>query len=145
MPTQPKSIPRQTLQTFIASIIRTVKAIPVMEITDNLRVRRSITDLLVDHDSQKPEELDKLIRAWAGIQALPPDDGNSFFKIAGYHGEPFRGAGWGNADWWGKYCNHGNVLFPTWHRAYLLRIEDALRSIRGCEDMLRGHTGTKLV
>jgi tyrosinase len=27
------------------------------------------------------------------------------------------------------------VLFPTWHRVYLLRLEDALRSIRGCEDV----------
>ena len=55
--------------------------------------------------------------------------------IGGYHGEPFRGAGWGNASYWGGYCNHGNVLFPTWHRAYLLRLEDALRSIPGCEDV----------
>ena len=37
--------------------------------------------------------------------------------------------------YWGGYCNHGNVLFPTWHRAYLLRLEDALRSILGCADV----------
>ncbi|KAL7620341.1 hypothetical protein AAE478_009335 [Parahypoxylon ruwenzoriense] len=36
---------------------------------------------------------------------------------------------------WGGYCNHGNVLFPTWHRAYLMRVENALRSIPGCEDV----------
>ncbi len=52
--------------------------------------------------------------------------------IGGYHGEPFRGAGWGNPSCWGVYCNHGNVLFPTWHRMYLVRLEDALRSIPGC-------------
>ncbi|KAK5997592.1 Tyrosinase [Cladobotryum mycophilum] len=35
----------------------------------------------------------------------------------------------------GGYCNHGNVLFPTWHRAYLLRLENALRSVEGCENV----------
>lgn len=73
-------------------------------------------------------ELDKLILAWSKIQALPPTDPNSFEQIAGYHGEPFRGAGWGNPQWWGGYCNHGNVLFPTWHRAYVRRLEEALQS-----------------
>ncbi|KAH7018428.1 uncharacterized protein B0I36DRAFT_395204 [Microdochium trichocladiopsis] len=76
----------------------------------------------------KPE-LDNLVKAFAGIQALPPNDPNSFFMIAGYHGEPFRGAGYGSPQWWGGYCNHGNVLFPTWHRAYLFRLEQAMQSI----------------
>ncbi|KAH7193969.1 putative tyrosinase [Fusarium flagelliforme] len=75
------------------------------------------------------EEKDNLVRAFAGIQKLDPTDPNSFFMIAGYHGEPFRGAGWGNPQWWGGYCNHGNVLFPTWHRAYLHRLEKALQTI----------------
>ncbi|GKT49086.1 tyrosinase [Colletotrichum spaethianum] len=73
-------------------------------------------------------ELDNLVRAFAAIQKLPAEDPNSFFVIAGYHGEPFRGAGYANPAWWGGYCNHGNVLFPTWHRAYLLRLERALQS-----------------
>ncbi|KAK1986205.1 hypothetical protein LZ30DRAFT_778531 [Colletotrichum cereale] len=73
-------------------------------------------------------ELDNLVRAFAAIQKLPAEDPNSFFVIAGYHGEPFRGAGFANSAWWGGYCNHGNVLFPTWHRAYLLRLERALQS-----------------
>ncbi|GKT90672.1 LOW QUALITY PROTEIN: tyrosinase [Colletotrichum tofieldiae] len=73
-------------------------------------------------------ELDNLVRAFAAIQKLPAEDPNSFFVIAGYHGEPFRGAGYANPAWWGGYCNHGNILFPTWHRAYLLRLERALQS-----------------
>ncbi|KDN61568.1 hypothetical protein CSUB01_04162 [Colletotrichum sublineola] len=73
-------------------------------------------------------ELDNLVRAFAAIQKLPAEDPDSFFAIAGYHGEPFRGAGFANPSWWGGYCNHGNVLFPTWHRAYLLRLERALQS-----------------
>lgn len=85
------------------------------------------------------EELDLLIKAWIGIQTNPPEQDNpnpnSFFTIAGFHGEPFRGAGYGNPSWWGGYCNHGNVLFPTWHRAYLLCLEKALRRVPGCENV----------
>lgn len=99
-------------------------------------VRRSIRDLEDDYNSGRNKKpLEDLIRAWHGIQKLPPSDRNSFFSIAGYHGEPFRGAGWGNASWWGGYCNHGNILFPTWHRGYLLRLEEALRTIPGCSDV----------
>jgi tyrosinase len=94
-----------------------------------LRKRRDIQELIDDKDRT---DLDNLIRAFIGIQKLPPNEPYSFEKIAGYHGAPFRGAGWGNAQWWGGYCNHGNVLFPTWHRAYLLRLEEALQSVEGC-------------
>ena len=76
------------------------------------------------------------MRAWKGIKELSPDDPNSFFMLGGYHGEPFRGAGWGSSAYWGGYCNHGNVLFPTWHRVYLLRLEEALRSIPDCADVM---------
>ncbi|KAF4589711.1 Tyrosinase [Ophiocordyceps camponoti-floridani] len=73
------------------------------------------------------QEKDNLVRAFDAIQKLPADDEDSFYQIAGYHGEPFRGAGYSNAQWWGGYCNHGNILFPTWHRAYLWRLEAALQ------------------
>src|SRR5947209_12251723 len=93
------------------------------------RVRYSIQQLEKWHQEGNEEPLEKLILAWKGIQDLPHTDPNSFYLIAGYHGQPFRGAGWGNPAWWGGYCHHGNVLFPTWHRAYLLRLEEALRTI----------------
>jgi tyrosinase len=99
------------------------------------RVRRSIQDIQNDYDNGNKNELEDLMRAWKGIKELPPTDPNSFFMIGGYHGEPFRGAGWGNSSYWGGYCNHGNVLFPTWHRAYLVRLEEALRSIPRCADV----------
>lgn len=83
-------------------------------------VRKDIRTL-----SQK--EMDNLIRAWNLVQNVDPADPNSFFQIAGYHGEPFRGAGYNNPQWWGGYCNHGNILFPTWHRAYVRRLEQALQ------------------
>ncbi len=101
-----------------------------------LRVRRSIQELQREYDNGNTKALEDLMRAWKGIKELPPDHPNSFFIIGGYHGEPFRGAGWGNASYWGGYCNHGNILFPTWHRVYLLRLEQALQSIPGCEDVM---------
>lgn len=103
--------------------------------TVQLRIRRSVDDLQNEYEHGNKKPLEDVMRAWAGIKGLPPGDPNSFFMIGGYHGEPFRGGGWGNASYWGGYCNHGNVLFPTWHRVYLLRLEDALRSIPGCGDV----------
>jgi hypothetical protein len=100
-----------------------------------LRIRRSITDLQDDYTKGNKKPLEDVMRAWKGIKELPPNDPRSFFMLGGYHGEPFRGAGWGNSSYWGGYCNHGNVLFPTWHRVYLLKLEDALRSIEGCADV----------
>ena len=100
-----------------------------------LRVRRSIQELQDDFTEGNKKPLEDLMRAWKGIKELPSDDPRSFFVLGGYHGEPFRGAGWGNSSYWGGYCNHGNVLFPTWHRIYLLKLEEALRSIPGCGDV----------
>lgn len=100
-----------------------------------LRIRKGLERIQDDYLAGNKKELEDLMRAWKGIKELPPDDPNSFFMIGGYHGEPFRGAGWGNASYWGGYCNHGNVLFPTWHRVYLLRLENALRSVAGCADV----------
>lgn len=99
-------------------------------------VRRSIADIQADYDAGHTAELDNLMRAWKGIKELPPTDPNSFFMIGGYHGEPFRGDGETNPQWWGGYCQHGTVLFPTWHRAYLWRLEQALQSIPGCETVM---------
>jgi tyrosinase len=101
-----------------------------------LRVRRSIQDLQAEFDKGNKKPLEDVMRAWKGIKELPPDDLRSFFVLGGYHGEPFRGAGWGNASYWGGYCNHGNILFPTWHRVYLVKLEEALQSIPGCADVM---------
>ncbi|KAK5116332.1 hypothetical protein LTR85_009304 [Meristemomyces frigidus] len=124
------------------------------------RVRRSFRDVEKDHfvarqqGSTDRTELETLVLAWLSIQEdLDPKDPNSFFTIGGYHGEPFRGvdtmlyatandllltkrqAGWSNSMWWGGYCYHNQILFPTWHRAYVYRLENALRSVKGCQDL----------
>jgi tyrosinase len=99
------------------------------------RVRRSIRELEDLYNSGTTAPLENLMRAWKGIKELDPMNTNSFFYIGGFHGEPFRGQGTTDGNYWGGYCNHNNVLFPTWHRAYLYTIENALRSIKGCEDV----------
>jgi tyrosinase len=99
-----------------------------------MRIRRSLTDLEREYEAGTKGPLEELMRAWKGVKELPWEDQRSFFKIGGFHGEPFRGAGWGVGDglFWGGYCHHGNVLFPLWHRAYLYALETALRSIPRC-------------
>jgi tyrosinase len=101
-----------------------------------LRVRRSLEDLQRDYEAGNRKPLEDLWRAWIGIKSLPPDDRQSFYNLAGYHGAPFRGAGRLTKLYWGGYCNHGNVLFPTWHRIYVLKVEEALQSVPGCADVM---------
>jgi tyrosinase len=107
-----------------------------MAAANKLRIRRSIQELQADYAKGDKKPLEDLMRAWKGIKELPPDDARSFFTLGGYHGEPFRGAGWGSSAYWGGYCNHGNILFPTWHRIYILKLEEALQSIDGCHDVM---------
>lgn len=101
--------------------------------TPQPRIRRSIIELQIAYESGNKKPLEDLMRAWKGIKELPANDPRSFFMLGGFHGEPFRGPGSTDPAYWGGYCNHGNVLFPTWHRVYLFKLEEALRSIEGCE------------
>ena len=104
--------------------------------TPSVGVRQSIYALQQAYAQGDRKPLEDLIRAWKGIQELPSDDPRSFYVLGGYHGEPFqlRPAvdALGVQDiyaYWGGYCNHGNVLFPTWHRIYVRKLEEALQSI----------------
>ncbi|KAK6828737.1 hypothetical protein RU639_003445 [Aspergillus parasiticus] len=100
--------------------------------------RHSIQQLQEWYDAGNREPLDKFVRAFKYIQDLPADHDNSFHKLGGYHGEPFhyeKAPPNRSSKWWGGYCFHGCVLFPTWHRAYMLRFEQALRTAPGCEDV----------
>ena len=99
-------------------------------------VRRSLTDIQAEYESGEKEALETLMRAWKGIKDLPPTDPRSFFMLGGYHGEPFRDQGSTDPAWWGGYCEHATVLFPTWHRAYLYTLEKALQSIPGCDTVI---------
>ena len=100
-----------------------------------IKIRYSVRELQEKYEVGNKKPLEDLMRAWQGIKELDPNDLNSFFVIGGYHGEPFEGPGKVKKDYWGGYCNHGNVLFPTWHRVYVHKIEQALQSIDGCSEV----------
>ena len=61
--------------------------------------------------------LHDLREALAQMYLLPASDEHSFAALAGLHGTP------------GNYCRHGAPGFLTWHRAYMLAFERALRCI----------------
>ncbi|CAN5824648.1 tyrosinase family protein [soil metagenome] len=100
------------------------------------RVRRSLADVQADYDIGNKAELETLMRAWKGIKNLPPTDPRSFFMLGGLHGAPVRGTDVTDPARWGGFCQHGTVLFPIWHRAYLYALEKALQSIPGCERVM---------
>jgi tyrosinase len=73
-----------------------------------LRVRKNLYNLTAD-------EIDALRRAYAALYALSeqnPGDERGYQWIAGVHGLPLP-----------FYCQHGNLNFVTWHRAYLYELE----------------------
>lgn len=74
----------------------------------------------------------------------------SYFEIAGIHGKPYREYAGDRktpkervADYdennpkdtlptpsrFGGYCNHGSVSFPTWHRPYMMLIEQVVGNV----------------
>ncbi|TFK38852.1 tyrosinase [Crucibulum laeve] len=61
------------------------------------------------------------------------DNIQSFFQLGGIHGLPY--IPWDGStgakpfdpnQQWGGYCTHGSVLFPTWHRPYMMLYEQIL-------------------
>lgn len=90
--------------------------------------RHSIHELQLLYDMGYPKLLEDVLIAFKGIKELHPNNPNSFFYIGGLHGEPFQ-LRRTDETYWGGWCNHSNVLFPTWHRAYCRYIELALQSI----------------
>jgi tyrosinase len=61
------------------------------------------------------------------------DNIQSFFQLGGIHGLPYitwDGARGDQSDsQWGGYCTHGSVLFPTWHRPYVMLYEQILQKL----------------
>lgn len=84
-----------------------------------LRVRKNIRHLT-------DEELNNLRNAYEGLYEVSADGGNNdergYQWIAGVHGFPVP-----------VYCQHGNINFPTWHRAYIyefeLRLQEQVESV----------------
>lgn len=97
--------------------------------TQKIAIRHSVRELQEMKSEGNSEPLDNLVKAWKGIKDLPYNNNQSFFMLGGYHGEPFEGSHQEDPKYWGGYCNHANVLFPTWHRIYVRKVELALQSI----------------
>jgi tyrosinase len=62
------------------------------------------------------------------MQQLPQNELTSYFQIGGIHGLPYVSWDAENPDpvsdnGWRGYCTHGSVLFPTWHRPYMMLYE----------------------
>ena len=97
-----------------------------------MRVRHSLRELELPENEKKKNDF---LKAWKLIQELPPSNPNSYWSIATYHGMPFKARRVPPLDpssdtpVWGGYCQHANVLFPTWHRFYCLRVEQALQTV----------------
>ncbi|RIA91548.1 hypothetical protein C1645_821961 [Glomus cerebriforme] len=86
-------------------------------------------------DDKLVEQRDLFLLGFAAVQQKDdPNDPTSFYQIAGIHGlpyEPYDGVtgtyNKKNADThWGGYCRHGDILFPTWHRPYIMLLEQCI-------------------
>ncbi|CAG8624671.1 10897_t:CDS:2, partial [Scutellospora calospora] len=79
---------------------------------------------------------DLFLQGFAEVQARDASDPTSFYAIGGIHGLPFVPydllpdekiplTDWqkGETNRWGGYCHHGDILFPTWHRPYVMLLE----------------------
>lgn len=87
-------------------------------------------------DPQNAKKKNDFLKAWRELKKKSPDDGDSFWSIASYHGMPFKARqvdpkvippNKDSNSAWNGYCQHGNILFPTWHRFYCLKLEQALQ------------------
>ncbi|KAL1977859.1 hypothetical protein VTN31DRAFT_718 [Thermomyces dupontii] len=94
-------------------------------------LRQNIDEWSENKANEKQVHL--FVMAWDRFMKRDPSTRDSFFQVAGIHGEPNRE--WdepeeAGSDWKNKgYCTHNNILFPIWHRPYLLLLEQQLYEI----------------
>ncbi|KAI9808406.1 MAG: hypothetical protein M1826_004170 [Phylliscum demangeonii] len=91
------------------------------------RVRRELRDLQQDTDLWN-----LYLIGLNRLQATPQNQLLSWYQISGIHGRPY-------VDWDGVgpapgqqnigYCTHTSILFPPWHRPYLVLYEQVLYHI----------------
>ncbi|KAI3329304.1 Di-copper centre-containing protein [Xylariaceae sp. AK1471] len=103
----------------------TVGSLPLVD--GQPQPRLEIRDLQKDDD-----QWNLYILALSWMQYTPQDSPFSWYQIAGIHGAP--GLTWGNVEPLPGnekvgYCHHVSILFPTWHRPYLVLYEQTMYSI----------------
>ncbi|EEH20603.2 hypothetical protein PABG_02834 [Paracoccidioides brasiliensis Pb03] len=76
------------------------------------------------------DQVDLFVMAWRNLMNTSPRERGSFFQVAGIHGQPY--IPWDEPDTQMDeakdkgYCTHNNILFPIWHRPYLVLLEQLL-------------------
>ncbi|KAK2785870.1 hypothetical protein FQN52_009208 [Onygenales sp. PD_12] len=91
-------------------------------------VRQEIDEWSSNKDNK--DQVDLFVMAWRNLMNLSPRERNSFFQLAGIHGQPY--IPWDEPETTAEdaerkgYCTHNNILFPIWHRPYLLLLEQSL-------------------
>ncbi|KZS88975.1 Di-copper centre-containing protein [Sistotremastrum niveocremeum HHB9708] len=104
-----------------------ITGIPVPPNTP-IPIRREIHEW-ASNDENK-EQVALFLLAFERFQRIKPEEKLSYFKIAGIHGlprEPWDGAEYPDPN--AYYCAHSTILFPTWHRPYLLLFEQRIHEI----------------
>ncbi|KAJ5541865.1 hypothetical protein N7461_007868 [Penicillium sp. DV-2018c] len=72
-------------------------------------------------------QVDLFILALDKFQKLDPKERLSYFQVAGIHGQPF--VRWDDPSpepMKSGYCFHSHVIFPIWHRPYVLLFEQVV-------------------
>jgi tyrosinase len=88
--------------------------------------RRGVDDLQSNH----PDVFNMLLLALQGVQNVAEDDDLSYYQISGIHGYPYvpwqEDPGFVPPNPSRGYCTHSSAIFTTWHRPYLVLLEQLL-------------------
>lgn len=97
-------------------------------------MRPSLESLQEEYALGNQEPLRRLLVAFREIQRLPVNHYFSYYRIAGFHGYSINFPEKVEIPtnevlfpYSFNICPHRTVIFPTWHRAMVLRIEQALQ------------------
>ncbi|PWW73062.1 tyrosinase [Tuber magnatum] len=103
-----------------------VKTYPITGVASRVpQPRRNINDFVKD-----PLQWNLFLQAMINFQSQGEDTHSplGYYQVAGIHGTPY--VAWLEEvdadDRAGDYCTHGTALFLTWHRPYLLLLEQRI-------------------
>jgi len=90
------------------------------------KVRRSLRDLERMHAQGHVEPLEQLMRAWQGLTQMKPQELHAHFFCL----SPLDKAQLAQPEYEPSFTtgHDGHVLFPTWHRVYVLKLEQLLQT-----------------